>query len=79
MFPVRSGYEKQPMPPSSFAAPPTRRLPQQINSPSILSQFKTTDGQLDLEKISITAKQINDIYQQVSPMVRPMITKFFNK
>lgn len=78
MFPRRPGMEERPMRPSPFALP-RRQQPQQVSRPGILSQFQSPDGNLDFEKISATAKQVNDIYQQVSPMVRPMITKFLNR
>lgn len=78
MFPGRPEPQERPMQPSPFALP-RRQPPQQVTRPGILSQFQSSDGNLDFEKISATAKQVHDIYQQVSPMVRPMITKFLNR
>lgn len=78
MFPERPGSQERQIRPSPFALPRKQPL-QQVNLPGVLSQFQSSDGNIDFEKVSMTAKQVHDIYQQVSPMVRPMITKFLNK
>ncbi|WP_240378100.1 YppG family protein [Bacillus piscicola] len=60
---------------------PTRPFPLQNQAyspsakPNVLDSFKTPDGNLDFEKISTTAQQVMNIYNQVSPM----ITKFIKK
>ena len=78
MFSERPGLQQQPMRPSPSVFP-QRQLTRQVNRPVILSQFQDANGQLDFEKISATAKQVHAIYQEVSPMVKPIITRFLNK
>lgn len=49
---------------------------------NLLAQFKTADGNFDIDKITTTAQQVQGIYTQVSPMikqVRPLITKYIKK
>ncbi|GGB57150.1 hypothetical protein F3157_13760 [Virgibacillus dakarensis] len=78
MFP---GRPRRPVPPPSpfgFGPGPMQRQQMQ-NRPGLLSMFQTPDGNFDFEKISSTAKQVNDIYRQVSPMISPMVSKFFNR
>ncbi|MFD2046503.1 YppG family protein [Ornithinibacillus salinisoli] len=73
MFPGRPG---RPMPP--YRPMPPRRPPfpgQQQTRPHLLSMFQDTNGNFDFEKITTTAKQINSIYGQVSPM----ISQFFKR
>ncbi|MEN1967154.1 YppG family protein [Lentibacillus sp. N15] len=75
MFPVR---QRRPMPPSPFAMPRMQRQQQQPkNRSNVLAMFQTPEGNVDFDKISTTAKQVNQIYQQVSPMVSPLVTRFF--
>ncbi|WP_246202621.1 YppG family protein [Virgibacillus doumboii] len=70
MFP---GGPRRPMPPYPPVRP--RRPIQGTPKPGLLSHFQDREGNLDIEKISQTAKQVSEIYSQVSPMV----TKFMKK
>lgn len=49
--------------------------PKQTNKPQLLSMFKSSDGQFDLEKVARTVEQISQVYGQVSPI----ISKFTKK
>ncbi|MUK90416.1 hypothetical protein GMD78_18820 [Ornithinibacillus sp. L9] len=74
MFPGRPGRPMPPYPPMPPGRPPFPGQ-QQSNRPNLLSLFQDPDGNLDLEKISTTAQQINSIYGQVSPL----ISQFFKR
>ncbi|WP_379542986.1 YppG family protein [Oceanobacillus bengalensis] len=57
---------------------PRHRLsqnPRISTRPNLLSSFRTSDGKIDIEKISITGKQIMDVYSQVSPLVSKFIKR----
>ncbi|MFD1040213.1 YppG family protein [Virgibacillus byunsanensis] len=78
MFPERT--PRGPMP----ILPPGRgrqqvQNPQQPAKQNLLNQFRDQEGNLDLDKITVTAQQMTKIYGQVSPMISPMITKFMKK
>lgn len=78
MFPGRPRRPMPPYPPARFRHPMPglgRRPPKQ----NLLSEFRGPDGKLDIDKIQVTAKQVGEIYSQVSPMISPMITKFIKK
>jgi len=86
MFPVR---QRPPMPPRSPFGPPgppqrmpqrmRQQLPQQQNSTrqNLMGMLQDENGQWDFDKISNAAGHVSKIYGQVSPMVGPMITRFF--
>jgi hypothetical protein len=63
--------------PSIFSLGPVGR-PQQ-HTPNFMSHFLTSEGNLDVIKITGTAEQAMNMYRQVSPFVSPLITKFFKK
>lgn len=56
-----------------FMQPPMPKQPKKHQG--ILSMFKTSEGNIDFEKITGTVEQINKLYGQFSPL----ITKFMNK
>jgi hypothetical protein len=68
MFPISP--KRQPTPPNRFLSP-RRAMRQQspTKKEQFISMFLGEDGKLDFEKVSFTVKQINEIYQQVSPMI----------
>ncbi|WP_112180962.1 MULTISPECIES: YppG family protein [Paraliobacillus] len=80
MFPERPVRPNQPYP-----LIPNRRpyqMPPVQKKQSLLTQFKTADGNFDFDKITATAQQVQGIYTQVSPMIKqvsPLITKYIKK
>ncbi|MGY0694208.1 YppG family protein [Virgibacillus sp. FSP13] len=73
MFP---GGPRRPMPRNPLLPPPRQMQRKQApNRQNLIAMFQTADGNLDIEKISSTARQINDVYKQVSPMVAKFIKK----
>ncbi|MBM6601105.1 YppG family protein [Priestia megaterium] len=56
--------------PHQFQRPNTKQ-----NNPSLLSYFRTSDGNLDFDKIAGTAQQAKGLFNQFSPF----ITKFLKK
>lgn len=64
-------FQNRPQRPSIFELP-GRRQPQKEG---ILSNFRASDGQFDIEKILETAYQVKEVYDQFSPLV----TKFIKK
>jgi hypothetical protein len=64
-------FQHRPQRPSIFELL-GRRKPQKQG---ILSNFRTSDGQFDIEKILETAYQAKGVYDQFSPLV----TKFIKK
>lgn len=67
MFPVR---QRRQIPPHPFM-PPRRSLQGQQNQTktNLMSMIQDSDGNLDFEKISTTFHQVNQIYNQVSPII----------
>ncbi|SET67600.1 YppG-like protein [Oceanobacillus limi] len=74
MFPGRPGRPMPPYPPMPPRRPPILGQ-QQPNRPNIMSFFQDNDGNMDLEKVTKTAQQINSLYGQVSPL----ISQFFKR
>lgn len=74
MFPERQS--RRPMSPYPLF-PPHRPMPSQqnITKANVMALLQDADGNFDLEKITTTAQQINQIYSQVSPM----ISRFMNR
>jgi hypothetical protein len=64
-------FQKRPQRPSIFELPGRRSHQKE----GILSNFRTGDGQFDVEKILETAYQVKEVYNQFSPLV----TKFIKK
>ncbi|MFS0674427.1 YppG family protein [Ornithinibacillus sp. 179-J 7C1 HS] len=52
-----------------------KQIRQSSVNPNLLSSFQNTEGNIDLEKIMTTGKQVMNVYNQVSPY----ITKFLKK
>ena len=75
MFPINpKGRPLPPKRPSLFPARyPTQR--QGNTKGNVLNMFQDADGNLDFQRIQTTVKQINDIYNQVSPI----FSKFKNR
>ncbi|QKY68847.1 YppG family protein [Lentibacillus sp. CBA3610] len=63
---------RQPMHPPQV---PMQRPRQQSPGQNILNQFRDTDGNIDIDKITTTAQQVGQLYGQVSPL----ITKFMKR
>jgi hypothetical protein len=61
--------------PSIFSLGPVRKQ----DTPNFMSHFRTSEGELDLIKITGTAQQVVNMYNQVRPFVSPLITKFLKK
>ncbi|CAG9610818.1 YppG family protein [Pseudoneobacillus rhizosphaerae] len=61
--------------PSIFSLGPVRKQ----DTPNFMSHFRTSDGDFDLIKITGTAQQVMDMYNQVRPFVSPVITRFLKK
>lgn len=63
---------QQPMPPRIPPhVRPQQKTPGGISS--LLTTFRTPEGNLDIEKIQVTAQQAKSIYSQVSPLVTKFI------
>ncbi|MEW9677547.1 YppG family protein [Lentibacillus sp. L22] len=82
MFPARprpmpGPRQQRRMPPTPFGMPRMQQPQQQKRNRSVFAMFQTQEGSLDFDKISSTARQFNQIYHQVSPMVGPLLSKFF--
>lgn len=71
MYPLRPRSQR-PLVPRHKEILPIKRKPS--NHSNLLALFKNTDGQLDLEKITSTVEQANQLYGQVSPL----FSRFFN-
>jgi hypothetical protein len=69
---------RRPMPPI-FPRDPLRRPPIKQNKQDFMSYFRTSEGNLDFTKIAETAQQAKKMFDQVSPLVSPLITKFLKK
>ncbi|HLS10491.1 YppG family protein [Lentibacillus sp.] len=74
IYPGRPG---RPMPPSPPMRPPRHPMqgPRQSAGQNILNQFRDSEGNLDIDKITTTAQQVGKLYDQVSPL----ITKFIKR
>lgn len=57
--------------------PPFSPTPKKSNSnfKKLISNFSTEDGSLDFEKITTTAQQVKQIYDQVGPYVTKIVKK----
>ncbi|MFB4166231.1 YppG family protein [Alteribacillus sp. JSM 102045] len=73
MYPGRPMPPRRPMPP--WHIPPHNQGQYVHPKSNILSTFQTSDGKLDVEKITTTAQQVMKIYNQVSPMFSKFIKK----
>ncbi|MFC3882365.1 YppG family protein [Bacillus songklensis] len=62
-----------------FSPSPLRRPPIKQNKQDFMSHFRTSEGNLDFIKIAGTAQQAKKMFDQVSPLVSPLITKFLKK
>ncbi|WP_371859594.1 YppG family protein [Tenuibacillus multivorans] len=60
------------MPPNFHRPPQGSQTPAR---PNLISQFQTPDGKLDFNKISATAHQVKQIYNQVNPLITQFIKK----
>ncbi|MFC4556855.1 YppG family protein [Virgibacillus kekensis] len=74
------GRPRRPLPPPPRAGmrPP---MPGPVRRPSppgqkLLSQFRDAEGNVDIDKISVTAQQVGKLYSQVGPLIGPVINKF---
>ncbi|MFD2761715.1 YppG family protein [Lentibacillus juripiscarius] len=70
MYPDRP---RRPMPPPRPPHPPMGRPrpPMQQQSPvkqNLINQFRDSEGNLDIDKITHTAQQVGKLYSQVSPL-----------
>ena len=78
-YPSRQGQRRRPLRHDPFLHPVSRisRNQQQSSSmtQNILSMFKTSEGNLDFEKITGTVQQLNKLYGEV----RPMISRFIKR
>ncbi|RYG71442.1 hypothetical protein EU245_14155 [Lentibacillus lipolyticus] len=76
MFPVRPRRPTPPPhPPMGRPRPP---MPPQQQTPvkqNLINQFRDSEGNLDIDKITHTAQQVGKLYSQVSPL----FTKFMKK
>ncbi|MFC2946834.1 YppG family protein [Virgibacillus sediminis] len=74
MFPYESG--QRPIHPRQnwSQKPPLHRAPISMKSP-IIAMFQDEEGNIDLNKIEKTARQINEIYSQVSPIILRFIKR----
>lgn len=73
MFPERPRRPMPLFPTARFRQPmPVRPSSSKSN---LLSMFRDPEGKWDIDKVSQTAQQINQLYGQVSPL----ITKFIKK
>lgn len=63
------GRPQPPMPPHR----PSRRQMQTPNQTSnkhkLINQFRDSEGNLDINKITATAQQVGQLYEQVSPLI----------
>lgn len=79
MFPMGPQYpprrQKPPHLHSRFTPQHLSPIRPNTTKDNLLSMFKTSEGNYDLEKITETMQQISEIYRQISPM----ITKFKNR
>lgn len=83
MFPFGPQYPpKQHRPPRPIRPHPMFHPPnplknglQNTTKQNILSMFKTSEGNLDFEKITGTVQQISKLYGEVSPMISKFIKK----
>ncbi|MDC3417963.1 YppG family protein [Aquibacillus salsiterrae] len=69
---------RRPIPPHpNYPRPSMGPAPKKPNSniKGLISKFSTEDGSLDIDKITTTAQQVKQIYDQVGPYV----TKFIKK
>jgi hypothetical protein len=69
---------RRPMPPI-FPPGPLRRPPIKQSKQDFMSYFRTSEGNLDFMKIAGTAQQAKKMFDQVSPLVSPLIKKFLKK
>lgn len=70
-FPERPPRHRAIMPPRARMMPPPGRMRYHQEIPlsnKLMSMLQSPEGQLDLEKISKTIEQMNQLYGQVSPL-----------
>lgn len=78
MFPRRRPPVNQPHP---FSLQPMRRRPiyqqpqEQKTTDKLKMLIQDNDGNFDLEKITTTVQQVNQIYGHISPMISRFIKK----
>ncbi|WP_369335305.1 YppG family protein [Priestia megaterium] len=68
-------YRRTRRPINSFFSHQFQRPNTKQNNQSLLSYFRTSDGNLDFDKIAGTAQQAKGLFNQFSPF----ITKFLKK
>ncbi|GAA0438522.1 hypothetical protein GCM10008983_14300 [Lentibacillus halophilus] len=75
MFPERP---RRPMPPPqpfmNRPGPPMEQRPAPMKQ-QLINQFRDSEGNIDIDKITNTAQQVGKLYGQVSPL----FTKFMKK
>lgn len=76
MFP---GTPRRLMPPNSPVRSNRPIQGQGSPKPGVMSHFRDPEGNLDMDKISQTARQVSEIYSQVSPMVTKVHQKIKNR
>ncbi|SFA85276.1 YppG-like protein [Lentibacillus halodurans] len=72
------GRPRRPMPPHPPVrqpGPPMRGRQQQTPGKNILNQFRDSEGNLDIDKITTTAQQVGQLYGQVSPLLSKFIKR----
>lgn len=60
---------RRPMAPYSPVSRRRQQPPPQPKGGGLLSLLQNQEGKFDFEKITATARQLNGIYSQVSPMI----------
>ncbi|SHF92074.1 YppG family protein [Ornithinibacillus halophilus] len=64
MFPM---HQRGPMRP--YRSTPTRRSFRNPTRSNVFAMFQDTEGNVDFERLTLTARQINEIYTQINPII----------
>ncbi|TYR79733.1 hypothetical protein FZC66_11315 [Priestia megaterium] len=59
-----------------FSPPSGRHSAHQRTAQDLIAYFRTSEGHLDFEKMAETAQQAKQVFNQVSPLISPVIKKF---